>query len=75
VRVSFDPACSRKKRKRGDEPEPTYSYFGISLPEQPKTTALAIFSFLTNDDLYNAGLVSKEWVRLARDGELWKFQT
>jgi hypothetical protein len=49
--------------------------FGKKYPEQPKTTALAIFSFLSNDDLYNAGLVCKSWSQLAMDGELWKFQT
>lgn len=76
VRVRFDPASSRKKRKLSPGvPEPTFPYFGEKLPEQPKTTALAIFSFLSNDDLYNAGLVCKKWTQIAMDGELWKFQT
>lgn len=76
VRVKFDPASSRKKRKLSPgAAEPTLAYFGDNLPEQPKTTALAIFSFLSNDDLYNAGLVSKSWSKTATDEELWKFQS
>jgi hypothetical protein len=76
VRVKFDPSTSRKKRKLSPgEPEATLPFFGGKYPEQPKTTALAIFSFLSNDDLYNAGLVCKSWSQLAMDGELWKFQT
>ncbi|KAL3920911.1 MAG: hypothetical protein SGILL_003024 [Bacillariaceae sp.] len=77
VRLSFDPATSRKNRnvKQGqDEWEETHPYFGETLPQQPKTAALAIFSFLSNDDLYNAGLVCKRWSKLAVDKELWKFQ-
>ena len=78
TRLSFDPATSRKNRnvKQGqDEWEETHPYFGETLPQQPKTAALAIFSFLSNDDLYNAGLVCKRWSKLAVDKELWKFQT
>lgn len=76
VRIQFDPATSRKKRKLSSgELEPTLPYFGDDLPKQPKTTALAIFAFLSNDDIYNAGLVCKSWSRLAVDEELWKFQS
>jgi hypothetical protein len=75
VRVKFDPATSRKKRKLSpDGKEATLPYFGEKSPQQPKTTALSIFSFLTNDDLFNAGLVCKSWSQLATDGELWKFE-
>jgi hypothetical protein len=75
VRITFDPATSRQKRKvTAGEVEPTAPYFGRHYPEQPKTTALAIFSFLTNDDLYHAGLVCKQWSKLAMDNELWRFQ-
>jgi hypothetical protein len=73
VRVVFDPAYSRKKRKKGDQDEETHSYFGISLPPQPKTTALAVLSFLSNEDAYKASLVCKTWKSLAEDGELWRF--
>jgi len=76
VRIKFDPATSRKKRNtKSGEPEPTLPYFGKTMPAQPKTTALAIFSFLSNDEIYNAGLVCKSWSRLAVDEELWKIQS
>lgn len=75
VRAQFDPASSRKKRKISPgQSEPTVPFFGNKFPQQPKTTALAIFSFLSNDDLFNAGLVCKSWSQLAMDGELWKFE-
>merc|ERR1712146_125236 len=58
IRIKFDPATSRKKRKLiPGEMEPTKPYFGEKIQEQPKTTALAVFAFLSNDDLYHAGLV------------------
>lgn len=76
VRVKFDPASSRKKRKISlGQDEATIPFFGMKFPAQPKTTALAIFAFLSNDDLYNAGLVCKSWSQLAMDGELWKFES
>jgi hypothetical protein len=73
VRLQFDPSSYRKKRKKDDEAEATYAYFGPNVPEQPKTTALAVFSFLSNADAYSAALVSKTWKSLAEDGELWQF--
>jgi len=74
VRKAFDPATNRKKRKvPPGELEPTQPYFGDGIPEQPKITGLAVFSFLSNDDLYHASLVSKSWSKLAMDEELWKF--
>jgi F-box-like len=74
VRVQFDPASSKKKRKisPGQE-EASVPFFGIRYPPQPKTTSLTVFAFLSNDDLYNAGLVCKSWSQLAMDEELWKF--
>jgi len=76
VRAKFDPASSRKKRKLNPgQPEPTLPIFGSKFPEQPKTTVLAVFSFLSNDEIYNAGLVCKSWSRLAIDEELWKFES
>lgn len=72
VRLSFDPNTSKKKRKlQPGTHEQTFPYFD-ALPEQPKTTALTIFSFLSNDEMYNAGLVCKRWSRLAIDEELWE---
>ena len=74
VRVKFDPASSKKKRKisPGQE-EASVPFFGMRYPPQPKTTSLTVFAFLSNDDLYNAGLVCKSWSQLAMDEELWKF--
>jgi len=73
IRKPFDPAMSRKKRNTTDgELEPTEPYFGETT-KQPKTTALAVFSFLSNDDLYHASLVCRRWGELAFDDELWKF--
>lgn len=72
VRLGYDPTSSKKKRLSPGEKEATFPYFG-RLPEQPKTTALAVFSFLSNDEIYNAGLVCRKWSRLAMDEELWQF--
>jgi F-box-like len=73
VRVSFDPSSFRKKLTTGFE-EVTFPYFGPSpIPAQPKTTALAIFSYLSNKDASQAALVCKTWKSLAEDEELWKF--
>ena len=74
VRIEFDAASSRKKRRRGGGEEEMFAYFGKSVAKQPKTTALAIMSYLSNDDLYKAALVNKSWSRLAMDEELWKFE-
>lgn len=71
VRLQFDPFTSRKIR--GGKDEPLENLFGDQVPPQPKTVALIIFSFLPNEDLYHAGLVSKKWSHLAMDKELWKF--
>lgn len=73
VRLGYDPYSSKQKRQLSPgQKEATLPYFG-ELPEQPKTTALAVFSFLSNDEIYNAGLVCKQWSRLAMDEELWQF--
>lgn len=73
VRLGYDPYSSKKKRHLSPgQKEATLPYFG-TLPEQPKTTALTIFSFLSNDEIYSAGLVCKRWSRLAMDEELWQF--
>jgi hypothetical protein len=73
VRLGYDPSSSKKKRQLSPgQNEATFPHFG-NMPEQPKTTALAVFSFLSNDEIYNAALVSKRWNRLAMDEELWQF--
>ena len=73
VRLGYDPYSSKLKRHLSPgQNEETLAYFG-ELPEQPKTTALAVFSFLSNEEIYNAGLVCKRWSKLAMDEELWQF--
>lgn len=73
VRLDFDLSGSRQKRAKGNSDEVLSSYFGPTLPDQPKTIALAVMSFLSNHDVYQAGLVCKEWNELATSDELWKF--
>lgn len=72
LRITFDIEHSRKKRVMNAADEETVAYFG-SLPRQPKTTALAIFSYLSNTDVYQCALVSKLWKNLAFDEDLWQF--
>ncbi|GAX21038.1 hypothetical protein FisN_1Lh290 [Fistulifera solaris] len=67
VRIEFDPSSSRKSKSE----EEMLSLFGD--PKQPKHTILNVFSFLTNADIYNASIVSKEWGRIALDKELWEY--
>jgi hypothetical protein len=52
VRRGFDPHGSAKKPARKMESKDPY--FGQNVPEQTRTTALNIFSYLANDDLFNA---------------------
>ncbi len=70
ARKGFDPHSSKKKN---GEKEPTKQYFGPDNAAQTKTIALNIFSFLSNDDIYNASLVSHTWSKLCLDEELWQF--
>jgi len=72
--LDFDPLGSKRKRKiqRGFN-EPAREFFGPSLPAQTKTAALSVFSFLSNDDIYNTSLVCKGWSKLSLDEELWHF--
>ena len=75
IRKLFEVSASRKERNRDTETkeEETYPYFGSLVPNQPRTTALLIFSFLSNADTYNAAQVCKDWNHLANDEELWLF--
>jgi hypothetical protein len=76
TRLNFDPTHSLMTTKiKPGSLEAKSSTFGIGVPKQPKTMTLTIFSFLSNADLYNASLVSKEWSKLATDPALWKSLT
>jgi hypothetical protein len=72
VRRAFDPAQSRKKRRKGNTEEDALPFFGPSLPPQTKTAALVVFSFLSNEDVHKAAQVCRNWKRLATDEELWQ---
>ena len=73
VRIEFDVSVSRKRRKKGLSNEDVFDYFGPYVAKQPKITALGIFSFLSNEDVYKAASVCKTWKSLAMDEEMWKF--
>uniref|UniRef100_A0A7S2KIH0 CRC domain-containing protein n=1 Tax=Leptocylindrus danicus TaxID=163516 RepID=A0A7S2KIH0_9STRA len=72
-RLGFDVASSAKKCKPGDVEYIVEPIFGVGKPKQPKTLVLGIFSYLTNDDLFNASLVSKRWNELSLHEALWKY--
>mmetsp|Transcript_20756 Transcript_20756/g.41531 ORF Transcript_20756/g.41531 Transcript_20756/m.41531 type:complete len:1261 (+) Transcript_20756:622-4404(+) len=74
IRLGFDPLSSKKARKvEPGQLEPTKPIFGKN-PAQPRTTSLAVLSYLSNDDLYNASLVCKQWTNLSLDEELWDYR-
>jgi hypothetical protein len=47
-------------------------YFGPDLANQSKHTALNVFSYLDNEDLFNASVVSKLWCDVSFDRALWR---
>lgn len=70
ARKGFDPHSINQKEKN----EAASHYFGSGNAAQTKTTALTVFSFLSNDDIYNASLVCHAWSKLSLDEELWQFE-
>ena len=72
TRKGFDPHSMKKKNGKK---ELLIHYFGPNNAAQTKTTALTVFSFLSNSDIYNASLVSHGWSKLSLDEELWQFET
>jgi len=72
IRLAYDHS-SRKKNRGGDAADTIRHYFGEKFPPQPKTVALNVFSFLSDDDLIkNAGQVCKRWNVLSRDECFWE---
>lgn len=69
-RLYFDATSSCKKRKKDQLGENLLPFFGEKVPLQPKTIALYIFSFLSNEETYNASLVCKSWRKLAMNEDL-----
>jgi len=66
-----DPLSAKKSKN--SENAIKKEYFGPSNGSQEKRAAIGIFSFLSNEELYNASIVSKVWSSLATDDELWQF--
>jgi hypothetical protein len=60
------------KKQSSKKVEHRESFFGPDVQKQTRTTALSIFSYLSNEDLFNASIVSKTWSNLAFDNELWQ---
>jgi len=71
---NFERRLNRQLRRKemSDKMEPKAAYFGPDLQNQTKTVALSVFSYLTNDDLFNASIVSKKWCDVAFDKGLWR---
>ena len=70
VRKGFNPHSPKKKL--AEKVKSRDPYFGPNVQKQTRTTALNIFSYLSNEDLFNASIVSKQWSSLAFDNELWQ---
>lgn len=47
--------------------------FGAWNPPVPDGTVTAVFSYMTNDELYNTSLVCNAWAALAMDSEVWNW--
>jgi hypothetical protein len=66
-----DPASATKAEKGSKVEED--QYFGKQNHSIPKPLALAVMSHLSNEELYNASVVSKTWCSLALDDGLWEW--
>lgn len=89
-RIGFDPHDSKIRQRLttgtvddnntslgggGDISNPdAKDYFGPDVPKQSKLTVLTIFSYLSNDDIYNASLVNRVWSKVSTHEELWQFE-
>jgi hypothetical protein len=72
----IDSSCRQgfemqRKKQPGNMP-PKAAYFGPDVARQSKTTALAVFSYLDNEDLFNASVVCKLWCDVSFDKALWR---
>lgn len=68
----YDHQSNIRRQLPPQEMEPTAAYFGPDVEAQTKNSALTVFSYLDNDDLFNASIVSKKWCDVAFDKELWR---
>mmetsp|Transcript_16190 Transcript_16190/g.23061 ORF Transcript_16190/g.23061 Transcript_16190/m.23061 type:complete len:1217 (+) Transcript_16190:303-3953(+) len=71
ARRGFNPHSVKNKTKA--KSEGLELYFGPTNSFLTKTNMLTIFSFLSNDDIYNASLVSHSWSKLSFSKDLWHF--
>ena len=53
---------------------PRHRTFGLKNPRLPDHTVTSVFSYMTNDELYNSSLVCTSWAALAMDGEVWNWE-
>jgi hypothetical protein len=59
----------------GTSPDPTkicYSFFGVTLPDVPKVTALKCLDYLSGGDIYAMSQVNSMWALVAVDDALWE---
>jgi len=71
VRKGFDPHLVGKS-KSSQKMKSKESFFGSGVSKQSRATALNIFSYLSNEDLFNASITCKTFSSLAFDNELWQ---
>lgn len=64
--IAKKPSAAIAKRKLPPKKrmEPKSEYFGPDVESQTKRAVLSVFSYLDNDELFNASIVSKEWCQL-----------
>jgi hypothetical protein len=61
-----------RRNAQAERMEQKGAYFGPDLAYQSKFTALYVFSYLDNEDLFNASIVSKLWCDVSFDRALWR---
>jgi len=71
LRKIFDPLKFKQSSSQSAKAELNEHYFGPNVNSQTKTTTLTVFSYLANEDLFNASVVSKLWSDVATDEALW----
>ena len=69
---SYQRRLDAQLKKDRQQQEPKVDYFGRRNPRQTKATALKIFSYLDNDDLFNSSIVCKKWCDTSLDRGLWR---
>jgi hypothetical protein len=53
---------------------PRHRTFGYGNPRVPDSTVTTVFSYMTNDELYNTSLVCTAWAALAMDADVWNWE-